>query len=98
MPRLGPATYLPALPKKLVDPLGVITFVCKQPLRLAATPCSIQQVPRFDFVVLRTAADAGHHGLVLLLDEVENLNQQYDIRGRRKSYDTLGRGPVKQAS
>src|SRR5438105_13591488 len=33
----------------------------------------------------------GHHGMVLLLDEVENLNQQYDIRGRRKSYDTLGR-------
>jgi hypothetical protein len=30
------------------------------------------------------------HGLVLLLDEVENVNQQYDIRGRRKSYDTLG--------
>jgi hypothetical protein len=33
----------------------------------------------------------GHHGMVLLLDEVENLNQQRDIRGRRKSYDTLGR-------
>jgi hypothetical protein len=44
--------------------------------------------------LLLSAADmlrhVGHHGLVLLLDEVENLNQQYDIRGRRKSYDTLG--------
>lgn len=45
--------------------------------------------------VFLSAADmlrhVGHHGVVLLLDEVENLNQQYDIRGRRKSYDTLGR-------
>lgn len=45
--------------------------------------------------VLLSAAEmlrhVGHHGMVLLLDEVENLNQQYDIRGRRKSYDTLGR-------
>ncbi|MBX3451326.1 MAG: hypothetical protein KF777_17290 [Planctomycetaceae bacterium] len=30
-------------------------------------------------------------GLVLLLDEAENIDKQYDIRGRRKSYDTLGR-------
>ena len=45
--------------------------------------------------VLLSAADmlrhVGHYGMVVLLDEVENLNQQYDIRGRRKSYDTLGR-------
>jgi hypothetical protein len=44
--------------------------------------------------VLLSAADmlrhVGHHGLVLLLDEVENLSQQHDIRGRRKSYDALG--------
>lgn len=30
-------------------------------------------------------------GLVLLLDEAENIDKQYDIRGRRKSYDTLAR-------
>lgn len=30
-------------------------------------------------------------GLVLLLDEAENIDKQYDIRGRRKSYETLGR-------
>lgn len=30
-------------------------------------------------------------GLVLLLDEAENIDKQYDIRGRRKSYDLLGR-------
>jgi hypothetical protein len=30
-------------------------------------------------------------GLVLLLDEAENIDKQYDIRGRRKSYDMLGR-------
>lgn len=30
-------------------------------------------------------------GLVVLLDEAENIDKQYDIRGRRKSYDTLGR-------
>lgn len=30
-------------------------------------------------------------GVVLLLDEVENVSRQYDIRGRKKSYDTLGR-------
>lgn len=30
-------------------------------------------------------------GVVLLLDEVENVSRQNDIRGRRKSYDTLGR-------
>ena len=35
--------------------------------------------------------DIGMGGLVLLLDEAENINQQYDIRGRRKSYDTLAR-------
>ncbi len=33
--------------------------------------------------------DMGHGGLVLLLDEAENIDKQYDIRGRRKSYDTL---------
>jgi hypothetical protein len=30
-------------------------------------------------------------GLVLLLDEAENVTRQYDIRGRRKSYETLTR-------
>jgi hypothetical protein len=30
-------------------------------------------------------------GLVLLLDEAENIDKQYDIRGRRKSYETLAR-------
>jgi PII-like signaling protein len=33
----------------------------------------------------------GRGGLVLLLDEAENIDRQYDIRGRRKSYETLGR-------
>ncbi len=37
------------------------------------------------------ANEVGFGGLVLLLDEAENINQQYDIRGRRKSYDTLSR-------
>ncbi len=31
----------------------------------------------------------GHGGLVILLDEVENIDRQTDIRGRRKSYATL---------
>ena len=30
-------------------------------------------------------------GIVLLLDEAENITRQYDIRGRRKSYETLTR-------
>lgn len=30
-------------------------------------------------------------GLVVLLDEAENIDKQYDIRGRRKSYETLTR-------
>jgi len=30
-------------------------------------------------------------GLVLLLDEAENIDKQYDIRGRRKTYETLAR-------
>jgi len=30
-------------------------------------------------------------GIVLLLDEAENVIRQHDIRGRRKTYDTLGR-------
>jgi len=30
-------------------------------------------------------------GIVLLLDEAENVSRQHDIRGRRKTYDTLGR-------
>ena len=30
-------------------------------------------------------------GLVLLLDEAENIDKQYDIRGRRKSYEMLAR-------
>jgi hypothetical protein len=30
-------------------------------------------------------------GLVLLLDEAENIDKQFDIRGRRKSYEMLGR-------
>jgi hypothetical protein len=30
-------------------------------------------------------------GFVLLLDELENVTRQWDIRGRRKSYDTLER-------
>jgi hypothetical protein len=33
----------------------------------------------------------GLGGLVLLLDEAENIDKQYDIRGRRKSYDTLAK-------
>jgi len=41
--------------------------------------------------ILSSTADmmrrVGHHGMVLLLDEVQSLNQQYDIRRRRKSYD-----------
>jgi hypothetical protein len=34
---------------------------------------------------------AGPGRLVLLLDEVENIDRQPDVRGRRKSYATLGR-------
>jgi hypothetical protein len=30
-------------------------------------------------------------GIALLLDEAENVSRQHDIRGRRKTYDTLGR-------
>jgi hypothetical protein len=30
-------------------------------------------------------------GVVLLLDEAENVSRQHDIRGRRKTYDALGR-------
>jgi hypothetical protein len=30
-------------------------------------------------------------GIVLLLDEAENISRQHDVRGRRKTYDTLGR-------
>jgi hypothetical protein len=47
------------------------------------------------WALLETAAkflnnmDCG--GLVLLLDEAENIDKQYDIRGRRKSYETLAR-------
>jgi hypothetical protein len=33
----------------------------------------------------------GRGGLVVLLDEAENIDNQYDIRGRRKSYETLAR-------
>jgi hypothetical protein len=33
----------------------------------------------------------GRGGLVLLLDEAENIDKQFDIRGRRKSYETLAR-------
>jgi hypothetical protein len=33
----------------------------------------------------------GRGGLVLLLDEAENIDKQYDIRGRRKSYEMLAR-------
>lgn len=35
--------------------------------------------------------DTTNTGLVLLLDELENVSRQWDIRGRRKSYDTLQR-------
>jgi hypothetical protein len=31
----------------------------------------------------------GHGGLTLLFDEAENIDKQFDIRGRKKSYDTL---------
>lgn len=45
--------------------------------------------------LLFSCADFLHHvgkgGLVLMLDEAENIDRQYDIRGRRKSYDFLGR-------
>jgi hypothetical protein len=34
-------------------------------------------------------SDLGLGGIVLMLDEVENIDKQSDIRGRRKSYDTL---------
>lgn len=34
-------------------------------------------------------AAVGSGGIVLLLDEIENVDKQYDIRGRRKSYETL---------
>jgi hypothetical protein len=30
-------------------------------------------------------------GLVILLDEAENIDKQYDVRGRKKSYETLAR-------
>jgi hypothetical protein len=33
----------------------------------------------------------GRGGIALLLDEAENISRQYDIRGRRKTYDTLAR-------
>ena len=33
--------------------------------------------------------DMGFGGIVLMLDEVENIDKQWDIRGRRKCYDTL---------
>src|SRR5208283_1495432 len=36
---------------------------------------------------LLASVDRG--GIVLLLDEAENIDKQFDIRGRRKSYDTL---------
>lgn len=35
--------------------------------------------------------EMGCGGVVLLLDEAENINRQYDIRGRRRSYETLAR-------
>ena len=45
--------------------------------------------------MLDAAADflnqMGCGGLVVLLDEVENIDKQYDIRGRRKSCDTLAK-------
>lgn len=47
------------------------------------------------WALLETAAEflnkMGCGGLVLLLDEAENIDKQYDIRGRRKSYDTLAK-------
>ncbi len=33
----------------------------------------------------------GKGGLAILLDEGENISRQYDVRGRRKSYDVLSR-------
>ncbi len=43
--------------------------------------------------LIASAADClhtvGKHGLVLLLDEVENVSREWDIRGRKKCYDTL---------
>lgn len=43
----------------------------------------------FSAVELLSALDKG--GLVLILDEVENISRQASIIGRRKFYDTLGR-------
>lgn len=47
------------------------------------------------FDLLRSAADlfrsCESKGICLLLDEAENISRQHDIRGRRKSYDTLNR-------
>jgi hypothetical protein len=34
-------------------------------------------------------AATGKGGIVLLLDEAENIDKQYNIRGRRKSYETI---------
>jgi hypothetical protein len=43
--------------------------------------------------LITSAADClhivGQHGLVLLLDEVENVSREWDIRRRKKCYDTL---------
>ncbi|MFL5352685.1 BREX system ATP-binding domain-containing protein [Archangium sp.] len=35
--------------------------------------------------------DLEKSGIVLMLDEVENIAREYDLRGRRRSYDTLNR-------
>jgi P-loop Domain of unknown function (DUF2791) len=39
----------------------------------------------------RFVSNMGKGGLAVLLDEGENISRQYDIRGRRKSYDVLSR-------
>jgi hypothetical protein len=41
-------------------------------------------------LTLRAPAEGLRAG-VPLLDEAENIDKQYDIRGRRRSYDTLAR-------
>jgi hypothetical protein len=37
----------------------------------------------------KTFSVMDHAGLVLLLDEAENISRQYSVAGRRKTYDTL---------
>jgi hypothetical protein len=59
-----------------------------------ATPDTSYQHPKSLELFRDTAkflADVrGNGGLALLLDEVENVTREHDIRGRKKCYETLG--------